>query len=231
MPAAFGDRLYVELQRHGRPEEAAAEGLLVDLAYELGLPLVATNDARFEKPEQHRVHDVLMCIANSAYVSQADRPRASPQQYLKSPAEMAAAFADLPEALASTVEIAQRCAFRPKKHKPILPPFDTKRGRDEAAELAGAGRRRVSRSGLKVVQPAAELKVYEDRLAYELGVIEKMGFPGYFLIVADFIKWAKAHDIPVGPGRGSGAGSVVAWVADHHRPRSDPLRPCCSSAS
>ncbi|MDP3736888.1 MAG: DNA polymerase III subunit alpha [Hyphomonadaceae bacterium] len=207
---AFGDRLYVELQRHGRPEEAAAEGALIELAYELGLPLVATNDARFTRPDQHGTHDVLMCIANSAYVSQADRPRASPQQYLKSPAEMAAAFADLPEALASTVEIAQRCAFRPRKAKPILPPFDTRRGRDEAAELAAQ-----AKAGLKERlaggQLFADRKVYDDRLTYELGVIEKMGFPGYFLIVADFIKWAKAHGIPVGPGRGSGAGSVVAW--------------------
>jgi DNA polymerase III subunit alpha len=207
---AFGDRLYVELQRHGRPEEAAAEGVLIDLAYEMNLPLAATCDARFQKPEQHETHDVLLCIANSAYVSQSDRPRASPQQYLKSPAEMTAAFADLPEALASTVEIARRCAFRPEKRRPILPPFDTRRGRDEAAELAAQ-----AKAGLKdrlAVSPGfAERKVYEDRLAYELGVIEKMGFPGYFLIVADFIKWAKTHGIPVGPGRGSGAGSVVAW--------------------
>ena len=209
--AAFRDRLYVELQRHGVAEEAAAEGVLVELAYELGLPLVATCDVRFAKPEQHPVHDVLLCIANSAYVSQADRPRASPQQYLKSQAEMMAAFADLPEALASTVEIARRCAFRPTKHKPILPPFDTKRGRDEAAELKAQAEAGL-KERLKVVQPAAELSAYKERLAYELGIIERMGFPGYFLIVADFIKWAKAHDIPVGPGRGSGAGSLVAWV-------------------
>ncbi len=207
---AFGDRLYVELQRHGRPEEAAAEGMLIELAYAMNLPLVATCDARFTKPEQHATHDVLLCIANSTYVSQADRPRASPQQYLKSPAEMIATFADLPEALASTVEIARRCAFRPRKAKPILPPFDTKRGRDEAAELTAQAKAGL-KERLKQVRPAAEVKVYEDRLAYELGVIEKMGFPGYFLIVADFIKWAKAHGIPVGPGRGSGAGSVVAW--------------------
>jgi DNA polymerase-3 subunit alpha len=211
LAAVFGGRLYVELQRHGRPEEAQAESVLIELAYELDLPLVATNDARFQKPEQHAVHDVLLCIANSAYVSQADRVRASPQQYLKSQAEMAAAFADLPEALASTVEIAKRCSFRPKKHKPILPPFDTKRGRDEAAELAAQAKAGL-KERLKIVQPATELKVYEERLAYELGVIEKMGFPGYFLIVSDFIKWAKAHGIPVGPGRGSGAGSVVAWA-------------------
>ena len=208
---AFGDRLYVELQRHGRQEEAAAEGMLVDLAYELGLPLVATNDVRFQKASQHAVHDVLMCIANSAYVSQADRPRASPQQYLKTPAEMAATFADLPEALASTVEIARRCSYRPKKHKPILPPFDTKRGRDEAAELKAQAEAGL-KERLKIVQPAAELSVYKDRLEYEIGIIERMGFPGYFLIVSDFIKWAKANDIPVGPGRGSGAGSLVAWV-------------------
>jgi DNA polymerase-3 subunit alpha len=211
LQTAFGDRLYVELQRHGLPEEAAAEGVLVELAYELGLPLVATCDVRFAKPEQHPVHDVLLCIANSAYVSQADRPRASPQQYLKSPAEMMAAFADLPEALESTVEIARRCAFRPTKHKPILPPFDTKRGRDEAGELKAQAEAGL-KERLKVVQPAAELSVYQERLAYELGIIERMGFPGYFLIVADFIKWAKSHDIPVGPGRGSGAGSLVAWV-------------------
>jgi DNA polymerase-3 subunit alpha len=209
--AAFGDRLYVELQRHGRQEEAAAEGMLIDLAYELGLPLVATNDVRFQKASQHAVHDVLMCIANSAYVSQADRPRASPQQYLKTPAEMAATFADLPEALTSTVEIARRCSYRPKKHKPILPPFDTKRGRDEAAELKAQAEAGL-KERLKIVQPAAELSVYKDRLEYEIGIIERMGFPGYFLIVSDFIKWAKANDIPVGPGRGSGAGSLVAWV-------------------
>ncbi len=211
LQAAFPDRLYVELQRHGLAHEAAAEPVLVDLAYELGLPLVATCDARFAKPTQHAVHDVLMCIANSAYVSQADRPRASPQQYLRTPAEMAATFADLPEAIDATVEIARRCAFRPKKHKPILPPFDSKAGRNEAEELRAQAEAGL-KARLQVVQPAAELSVYEDRLAYEIGIIERMGFPGYFLIVSDFIKWAKTHDIPVGPGRGSGAGSLVAWV-------------------
>ena len=211
LSAAFGDRLYVELQRQGKPEEAAAEGMLVDMAYQLGLPLVATCDARFQKPSQHAVHDVLMCIANSTYVSQADRPRVSPQQYLKSPAEMMAAFSDLPEALESTVEIARRCAFRPKKHKPILPPFDTKRGRNESTELKAQAEAGL-KERLKVVVPAAEQHVYDERLAYEIGIIERMGFPGYFLIVSDFIKWAKANDIPVGPGRGSGAGSLVAWA-------------------
>jgi len=208
---AFRDRLYVELQRHGNPEEAASEGLLVDLAYECSLPLVATNDVRFQRPEQHAVHDALLCIANSTYVSQSDRPRVSPQQYLKTPDEMAALFTDLPEALSSSVEIARRCAVRPKKRKPILPAFDTRRGRDETAELRAQAEAGL-RERLKVVTPAADLTAYKERLEYEIGIIERMGFPGYFLIVADFIKWAKANDIPVGPGRGSGAGSLVAWV-------------------
>jgi DNA polymerase III subunit alpha len=206
----FGDRLYVELQRHGRPQEEAAEGVLIDLAYEMNLPLVATCDARFKKPEDHATHDVLLCIANSAYVSQADRPKASREQYLKSPEEMAVLFADLPEALASTVEIARRCAFKPAGRAPILPPYDTRRGRDEAAELAAQ-----AKAGLKDRLANATLyadrKTYEERLDYELDVIKKMGFPGYFLIVSDFIKWAKTNGIPVGPGRGSGAGSLVAW--------------------
>ena len=205
-------------------EEAAAEGVLVELAYELGLPLVATNDVRFAKPEQHAVHDVLMCIANSAYVSQADRPRASPQQYLKSPAEMMAAFSDLPEALESTVEIAKRCAFRPTKHKPILPPFDTKRGRDEAAELKAQAEAGL-KERLKIVQPAAELSVYEERLDYELGIIERMGFPGYFLIVVGLHQVGEGarHSGRAGPGFGRRFAGRVG--ADHHRPRSDPVRP------
>jgi DNA polymerase-3 subunit alpha len=208
---AFAGRLYVELQRHGRQDEYDAEAVLVDLAYEMGLPLVATNDARFAKRSQHAVHDVLICIATSSYVSETDRPRCTEEQYLKSPAEMAATFSDLPEAIANTVEIARRCAYRPKSRKPILPNFDTSGGRDEAAELvAQAEAGLVDR--LASGQLYAERSVYEERLAYELSVISRMGFDGYFLIVSDFIKWAKDNDIPVGPGRGSGAGSLVAWV-------------------
>jgi DNA polymerase-3 subunit alpha len=209
--ATFGDRLYVELQRHGYPGEDANERTVVALAYEMGLPLVATCDARFKTADKHETHDALICIANSTYVSEADRPRVMADQYLKSPAEMAVQFADLPEALASTVEIARRCSFRPQGRKPILPNFDTKRGRDEKAELVAQ-----AKAGLKARLDGATLyaerEVYEKRLAFELSVIGNMGFDGYFLIVSDFIKWAKAKDIPVGPGRGSGAGSVVAWA-------------------
>ncbi|NDV02163.1 DNA polymerase III subunit alpha [Pseudoroseicyclus tamaricis] len=209
----FGDRLYVELQRHpgesGLPaEEIRAEEGLVTWAYAEGVPLVATNDCYFPKPDLYEAHDALLCIAQGAYVDQQEpRRRLTPQHSFKSQEEMAALFADLPEALANTVEIAQRCAFRVTKRKPILPKFAD----DEVDEL-----RRQAKEGLTarlaVIPHAASVEEYEQRLEFELGIIEGMGFPGYFLIVADFIKWAKDHDIPVGPGRGSGAGSLVAYA-------------------
>lgn len=210
----YPDRLYVELQRHpgegGRlPEaEAMSERGHVELAYDLRLPLVATNDVYFPKPEMYEAHDAMICIAEGAYVDQSQpRRRLTPQHYFKSEAEMCALFADLPEALENTVEIARRCAFSAYKRKPILPRFAD----DEIEEL-----RRQAWEGLDkrlaVIPMAASREEYEARLKFELDIIEKMGFPGYFLIVADFIKWAKAHDIPVGPGRGSGAGSLVAYV-------------------
>ncbi len=211
---AFPDRFYVELQRHpgegGRYTEAesATERPLVEMAYRLGLPLVATNDVHFTRPDMYEAHDALLCISEGAYVDQsAPRRRLTAQHYLKTPEEMAALFADLPEALENTVEIARRCAFVARKHPPILPRF----AEDEVEEL-----RRQAREGLAArlasVPHAASEQAYRDRLDYEIGVIEGMGFPGYFLIVADFIKWAKARGIPVGPGRGSGAGSLVAWA-------------------
>ena len=214
LAAIYPDRLYVELQRHpgegGKlPEpEANSERGHLDLAYELGLPIVATNDVYFPKPDMYEAHDALICIAEGAYVDQQEpRRRLTPQHYLKSEAEMVALFADLPEAIENTVEIARRCAFMAYKRKPILPVF----AEDEVEEL-----RRQAWEGLEkrlaVIPLAAERAVYEERLRFELGIIEKMGFPGYFLIVSDFIKWAKDHDIPVGPGRGSGAGSLVAYV-------------------
>ncbi len=210
---AFRNRVYVELQRHGERAEAESEGALVDFAYALGLPLVASNDIRFAKRSDHAAHDALMCIAASSYLGEEDRPRVTSDHYFKSQAEMSALFADLPEAIANTSEVARRCAVRVEKRKPILPRFDTKRGRDEPAELkaqAEAGlKARLKALGDRRAAPEEE---YWKRLEYELGVITQMQFPGYFLIVADFIKWAKAQDIPVGPGRGSGAGSVVAWA-------------------
>ncbi len=211
LAGAFGDRLYVELQRHGRQEDYLSEEMLLEIAYKQNLPLVATNDARFLTGDQHATHDVLLCMGNSTYVSEANRPRATNDQYLKLESEMVEQFSDLPEAIASTVEISRRCSHRPKTHAPILPSFDTGKGRDESAELAAQAKLGLKQR-LEGATLYAPLQEYEDRLTYELGVIEKMGFPGYFLIVSDFIKWAKTHDIPVGPGRGSGAGSLVAWA-------------------
>ncbi|HCY99857.1 MAG: DNA polymerase III subunit alpha [Rhodobacterales bacterium RIFCSPHIGHO2_02_FULL_62_130] len=214
LAAAFAGRLYVELQRHpgegGRlPDgEAATERWFLETAYELGLPIVATNDVYFPKTDMYEAHDALICIAEGAYVDQQQpRRRLTPQHYFKTEAEMATLFADLPEALENTVEIARRCAFAAYKRKPILPTF----AEDEVSEL-----RRQANEGLQarlaIIPHAVSPEEYQARLDFELGIIEKMGFPGYFLIVADFIKWAKDHGIPVGPGRGSGAGSLVAYA-------------------
>ncbi|MEZ5971326.1 MAG: DNA polymerase III subunit alpha [Hyphomonadaceae bacterium] len=210
---AFPGRLYVELQRHGEVIEAETEAALLEMAYDLGLPIVATNDIRFQRKTDHGAHDALMCIAASSYLGEEDRPRVTHQHYFRSAEEMGELFSDLPEAIENTIEIARRTAFKVEKRKPILPRFDTKRGRDEAAELkaqAEAGlKERIRALGENLAAPVAD---YEKRLAFELQVITQMQFPGYFLIVSDFIKWAKSHGIPVGPGRGSGAGSVVAWA-------------------
>ena len=214
LAATFGDRLYVELQRHptetGQAPDAErlTEAPQIAMAYAMDLPLVATNDVYFTDQKMYEAHDALICIADGAYVDQqAPRRRLTPQHYFKSPAEMATLFADLPEALENTVEIARRCAFAVEKHDPILPKFAD----NEIEEL-----RRQSFAGLKdrlaVIEAVAPVEDYEKRLEFELGIIEGMGFPGYFLIVADFIKWAKDHHIPVGPGRGSGAGSLVAYA-------------------
>ena len=211
--AIYPDRLYVELQRHpgdtGLPEtEASTERGFVEMAYGMDLPLVATNDVYFPKPEMYEAHDALVCIAEGAYVDQQEpRRMLTREHYFKSPAEMATLFADLPEALENTVEIAKRCAFGCYRRDPILPKFAD----DEVAEL-----RRIANEGLQkrlaVIPHAVSVEEYQERLDFELGIIEGMGFPGYFLIVADFIQWAKDHDIPVGPGRGSGAGSLVAYA-------------------
>ena len=208
----FDNRLYVELQRHGLPEQRAVEPHLIDVAYTQSLPLVATNEPFFATPSDYESHDALICIAEGRLIAETDRRQLTPQHYFKSRREMADLFSDLPEAIANTVEIAQRCAWRPRTSKPILPRF-TSDGTDEAAELrkrAAAGlERRIALHGLA---PNASREDYDARLAFELDVIERMKYPGYFLIVADFIQWAKSHDIPVGPGRGSGAGSLVAYA-------------------
>jgi DNA polymerase-3 subunit alpha len=213
LSALFGDRLYVELQRHGAHK--LTEPALVNLAYQQGIALVATNEPFFATRDDYEAHDALICIAEGRLVAEGERRQLPTEAYFKSRAEMAALFADLPEALASTIEIAQRCAFRPKTRKPILPRFTAAGGEavDENAELRRQAEegltRRIEAQGLA---SGRTIDDYRERLAFELSVIERMTYSGYFLIVADFIQWAKAHDIPVGPGRGSGAGSLVAYA-------------------
>jgi DNA polymerase-3 subunit alpha len=198
--------------RRGQPPrrrgEEAAEGALLDLAYALDLPLVATNPALYADRSFHAAHDAMLCIANSAPMStSADRPSSSEHAWLKGEAEMAALFADLPEALANTA--GRRPPLRRRRAQ--APPDPAAHGRRRGRAL----RRRPRRPGEadRRGRYAEEQKpAYRERLDFELDVIIRMGFAGYFLIVADFIKWAKANDIPVGPGRGSGAGSAVAWA-------------------
>ncbi|MBI5319832.1 DNA polymerase III subunit alpha [Bradyrhizobium sp.] len=217
LAGAFGDRLYVELQRHGMDKERRIESGLIDLAYAKGLPLVATNEPYFAGNDDYEAHDALLCIAGGRLIAETDRDQLTPDHRFKTRAEMAVLFADIPEALASTVEIAERCSFRPMTRKPILPRFTV--GADaNAQEAENQELRRQAEEGL-----ANRLRVhglsqgtteedYRKRLAFELDVIMRMNYAGYFLIVADFIKHAKSKGIPVGPGRGSGAGSLVAYA-------------------
>ena len=212
----FRDRFYVELQRHGAAGERAAEPALVELAYAHGIPLVATNEPFFAQREDYEAHDALLCIAEGRFLVDTDRRQLTPEHRFKTRSEMMALFADLPEATASTVEIAQRCAFRPRVQTPILPRFsvgEAGHAMDEAAELrsrAKAGLQRCLQT--QGTAPGHALEEYEERLSFELDVIAGMKYPGYFLIVSDFIQWAKAQGIPVGPGRGSGAGSLVSYA-------------------
>jgi DNA polymerase III subunit alpha len=212
---AFGNRLYVELQRHGLEAERAIEPALIGLADRAGLPLVATNQAYFAASSDYEAHDALLCVAEGAVLSTSERRRLSPEHRFKTREEMTALFADLPEATDASVEIAMRCAYRPLTRQPILPRFsipgdETVDEEDELRRQAGEGlAERLRQHGSATGFSADD---YGRRLAFELDVIVKMRFPGYFLIVADFIKWAKSVNIPVGPGRGSGAGSLVAWA-------------------
>ncbi len=231
----FQDRFYIEIQRHEHPAEKLTERFLVNYAYDHDIPLVATNEVFFPEASDYEAHDALLAISQGRMVAEDDRRKLTPHHYFKSRAEMRELFADLPEALENTVEIAQRCQFRPNKHAPILPNFTGEESaaspdaltvappettaEDTAAllEREAAELRQQAVDGLEQrlgqlgLAPGVDREAYEKRLEFELDVIVGMKFPGYFLIVADFIKWAKLNDVPVGPGRGSGAGSLVAW--------------------
>ena len=215
----FGDRFYIELQRMALEGEEKREPKLLDIAYKHDIPIVATNEPFFEKQEDYDAHDALICISQGAVVSMDDRRRLSDKCYFKSSDEMIALFNDLPEAIQNTYEIAQRCHVRALMRDPILPLFAAEglEG-DEAVTAEAKVLREQAIEGLKArlafhgCAPDRAEEEYFERINFELDVIENMKFPGYFLIVADFIKWAKSKNIPVGPGRGSGAGSVVAWA-------------------
>ncbi|HVX81544.1 MAG TPA: DNA polymerase III subunit alpha [Devosiaceae bacterium] len=216
----FGDRLYAELQRHERPQEAEVEAALIDYAYAHGVPLVATNEPYFPARSDYEAHDALLAIAGGTVLAQTERRKLTPEHYFKSRAEMMELFADLPEALDNTVEIARRAVFRPRTRGPILPRFASLPGQtaEEGMAAEAEALRKMAYEGLHARfdkygrDPRFSVEDYEKRLEFELGIIIKMKYPGYFLIVADFIQWAKAHGIPVGPGRGSGAGSLVAYA-------------------
>jgi len=220
LKAAFPGRFYMEIMRHGMEQDKTTENHFLDLAYNRDIPIVATNDVFFSTPDMYEAHDALLCIAAGAFVSQDDRPRLTTNHYLKTATEMRKLFHDLPEAIDNTIIIAKRCAYRVNSISPLLPPYDCGEGRSEEDEL-----RDLTKAGLKIrlenhvitetmsaEEKATTEEHYYKRMEFELETINQMGFPGYFLIVADFIHWTKEQGIPVGPGRGSGAGSVVAWA-------------------
>ena len=239
--ALFPERLYIEIARRNDPVEMAAEDALIDLAYARDLPLVATNPACFAERAFYDAHDAMLCIASSTHVDSADRPRSSKEWWIKPAPMMEEIFADLPEALANTLVVAQRTAFKPPKRSPILPSLagdkegearmmaeDSRHGLvarmkpyypaavwDELVEALSAPFEEIDGRPFSLLKAEGhwdEVRAYRERLEFEIGIINRMGFGGYFLIVADFIKWAKEQGIPVGPGRGSGAGSLVAWA-------------------
>ncbi len=208
----FGDRFYMEIQRHGLADEIKTEPDFLRIAKDLNIPIVATNDVCFAETKNYEAQDVLMCVLNQRKVIDPERPRKSSQQYFKSGAEMAEIFSDLPEAIENTVIIAKRCSYMVNvKQKPLLPKIDKRKSSDaeeqELKDKVFAGlEKRLN------VEKITDKDVYVNQAHFELEVIINSKFAGYFLIVADYIEWCRKNDILVGPGRGSGAGSIVAWA-------------------
>ncbi|MDD2877740.1 MAG: DNA polymerase III subunit alpha [Acidiphilium sp.] len=209
----FGDRIAIEVERHGLPTERAIEPGLIALADAANLPLVATNECFFAKQDMHEAHDALLCIAEGRLLSEAERRRVTTEHWFKPAKTMRTLFADLPDACDNTLHIARRCAIAAPTRKPLLPICPKVRpGSTEAETLRAMAREGLAARLAAIGADAATAARYSERLEFELNVIEQMGFPGYFLIVADFIQWAKSQGIPVGPGRGSGAGSLAAYA-------------------
>ena len=214
----YSDRFYIEVQRHGDLDEASYENFNLNKSLHLELPLIATNEVFYMSKDMHEAHDALICIKNKTYVNEKNRTRFSNQHYLKNNSEMIELFSDLPEALENNYNFPIRCSFRPLFSKPILPNISSEKG-GNAEEIL----KKDSLDGLKEkfkkifkiqnedLSSNKQFTKYKDRLDHELDIIVEMKYSSYFLIVSDYIKWAKKNDIPVGPGRGSGAGSLVAW--------------------
>jgi DNA polymerase-3 subunit alpha len=209
--ALFGDRYYVEVQRTGRADDEEHVAAVLELLSSQPAAVVATNDVRFLHADEFEAHEARVCIHGGWRLDDPDRPRRySPDQYLKGPAEMRRLFADLPEAIDNTVEIARRCSLPLSLGRVFLPAYEVPGGGTAAEHLASLAAAGLA-ARLAHVGAGADPAPYRERLQRELGVICEMGFEGYFLVVADFIRWARGQEIPVGPGRGSGAGSLVAW--------------------
>lgn len=215
----FPENFYIEITRHKTKEEENIEAKLIDLAFKNLLPMVATNDTYFLSKEMHEAQDILNCIGEGRLFFETDRKKFSPEQFFKSQEELTKLFLDIPEAIASTVNIAKKCHIMAFERQPTLPKFSNEKNFDEAEELKNQAHeglkirlsRKFENENIAAEKQAEITTEYSKRLDYELSVIIKMNFSGYFLIVSDFIKWAKTNNIPVGPGRGSGAGSAVAW--------------------
>jgi DNA polymerase III subunit alpha len=215
----FKDDFYIEISRHKNPDENKIEKKLIDLAYKTNIGLVATNDNYFDDPEMFEAQDILSCIGTGRYATETNRKKLTPEHYFKSSEEMKKLFADLPEAIENTVNIARKCHIMAYERTPTLPNFPTSNNLSEAKQLSieaknGLNDRLKLKFELEEISPEQQaeiIKEYNERLDYELKIINQMNFSGYFLIVSDFIIWSKKQQIPVGPGRGSGAGSIVAW--------------------
>lgn len=211
----FSDRLYIEISRHHNTQENDIEENLLDLAYDFNIPIIATNNVCYANKDDFEAHDVLLCIGQSTTVDDKDRVVSSPEYYFKSQDEMEKLFRDLPEAIQNTLHLAQRCAFRLIPRKPYMPKVKLANNITQDEQLTKMATEGLEKRLEKFKEDPnfEEIKTkWHERMNYELSVIQKMGFSGYFLIVSDYVQWAKAHDIPVGMGRGSGAGSIVAYA-------------------
>jgi len=214
----FKDNLYVEIQRHNDVGEKLFEGFLIDCSEKFKLPIIATNEVFYLDKDMHEAHDAYLCIGEKTYVNIKDRRKYSNQHYLKTTDEMYDLFKDLPDALKNNENFPKRISFRPTNSEPILPNIQTSEIKDVNKLLIHESTTGLSEKLKEYVFPESKdkdqtdvRKIYNDRLKHEISIISKMKYSSYFLIVSDYIKWAKKNNIPVGPGRGSGAGSLVAW--------------------